>query len=325
MNDIKEEKKQDAGKSRRDFLKISGSTLAGLAMVGGFSKILERIGKNRFSGIAFAGEAPQYEVYALKYADLGGYPMYLWHWMGNPPLVPQQDVPTVGCYYWLIKGPDINILYDTGCNPETAEAHHLGNYENHSTMLGKLGLKTEDIGAVIISHSHWDHVNGVSNFQQRIIPFYIQEAAFRWSVEKYPKYPLLRKFGIPAWEDVQWLARLFYMEKLKLVTGKQAGDPIQVAPGVSVLRTDGHMMGHQVAIVQTAKGPVVLASDAAYLYSNLDLNWPVGLCMTDITDGMDAIRLCKEKAGKGGLVIPGHDPLVMKKFPEVKPGIFKIA
>ncbi len=310
-------------KTRRDFLKIAGiGALAGVSVFGGVPDLSKWIGKNQFDGISFAGDAPKYELYALKYGEFHTFPMHLWHWLGNPPLAPSQPITTASGYYWLIKGPDINILFDTGMIPEVAKAHGLVNYEDHKTVLAKIGLKPEDIGAVILSHAHFDHVNGIQVFQEKNIPIYIQEACFRWTVEVYPKYPLLKKLGLPDFDDVQWLSKMLFADRLKLVTGKRAGKPIELFPGVSVRRVDGHMMGHQIAIVQTAKGAVVLSSDAAYLYSNLEMDWPVGLIMSTLTDAMDALTVCKES---GEIVVPGHDSEVTKRFPEVKPGVYKIA
>ncbi|MGA3116760.1 MAG: N-acyl homoserine lactonase family protein [Syntrophobacteraceae bacterium] len=286
------------------------------------SKHKGKMVNNESDGNTFVRDVPKYEVYALKYGEFHFYPMYLWHWMGKPALSPSQPLTPESCYFWLIKGPDINILFDTGCTPEMAKAHQIVNYEDHKTVLGKIGLKPEDIGAVIISHAHFDHVSGIQVFQEKNIPFYIQETCFRWTVEEYPKYPLLKKLGIPDFEDVQWLSRMLFADRLKLLAGERAGKAIEIFPGVSVRRVDGHMMGLQIAIVQTARGPVVLASDAAYLYSNLEMDWPVGLHMSTLTDAMDAIAVCKES---GKIVVPGHDSEVEKKFPEVKPGVYKIA
>ena len=310
--------------TRRSFLKKTGGVLLAAAATGIGANLTGLMQKARFTGVAHAGELPNYEIYALKYGEMVKYPMYLWQWLGNPPLTPHQEVPRVGFYMWLIKGPKEIILFDTGCSPEVAKANHIQGYVGHNEILGRLGLNTEDISKVVISHIHWDHVNGVRFFQRRFIPFYVQEAAFEWAVKKYPKYSLLKKFNIPAWEDVEWINRLMYMGKLKLVTGQRDGAPIEVAPGVAVIRTDGHMMGHQIMVIKSAGKTVVLPSDAAYLYSNLEMNWPVGLCMTDITDGMDAIRICKEQAGKSGIIVPSHDLEVSKKFPEVAPGVFKV-
>ena len=41
----------------------------------------------------------------------------------------------------------------------------------------------------------------------------------------------------------------------------------EVAPGVTVHRVGGHSDGLQVVRVETARGPVVLASDAAHYYA----------------------------------------------------------
>ena len=208
--------------------------------------------------------------------------------------------------------------------PETAKTHPIvENYEDHAAMLGKLGLKPEDISVVITSHAHWDHVNGIRIFPDAT--HYIQEACYDWTVKTASQYQILRKFGYPLPEDIEWLVRLNYMGRLELMKGERAGNPIEILAGISVIRVDGHYMGCQAAIVNTAKGPVVLASDSVNLYSNFEMDWPPGICMTNLTDALDGMKYYREVLKSGGILIPGHDLAVMERFPEIREGIVRIA
>lgn len=284
----------------------------------------ELVGKNHYSEFAFPGERPQYEVYALRYATSSKVGPITFYWRGGPNYKPSEPPPTTACYYFLIKGPNINILFDTGVVPETAKAHPIvENYEDHATMLSKLGLKLEDISVVITSHAHWDHVNGIRIFPNAT--HYIQETCYDWTVKIAPQYHMLRKFGYPLPEDIEWLVKLNYTGKLELIKGERAGDPVEILPGIYALRVDGHFMGCQGVIVNTAKGPVVLASDSVYLYGNFEMDWPPGICMTDLTDALDGMKRYREILKSGGFLIPGHDLAVMEKFPVIKPGVVRIA
>jgi glyoxylase-like metal-dependent hydrolase (beta-lactamase superfamily II) len=91
------------------------------------------------------------------------------------------------------------------------------------------------------------------------------------------------------------------------------GDAL-IAPGVSVHKVGGHSRGLQVVRVETANGPLVLASDAAHYYENYETRnpFPIVVDMEDMLKGYDLLTAL---AGERRLVIPGHDPLVRQRFP----------
>ena len=76
--------------------------------------------------------------------------------------------------------------------------------------------------------------------------------------------------------------------------------------------------------VETAKGPIVLTSDASHFYRNVERFQPVQIItsLPEMLAGFDRIH---ELAGKEKLIVAGHDPLVADRFKVVEPGIVKIA
>jgi glyoxylase-like metal-dependent hydrolase (beta-lactamase superfamily II) len=93
----------------------------------------------------------------------------------------------------------------------------------------------------------------------------------------------------------------------------------EIAPGVSVHKVGGHSRGLQAVRVETANGPLVLASDAAHFYENYETRspFPLGVDVEDMLKGFD---LLAKLAGERRLVIPGHDPLVRQRFPKAFEG-----
>ncbi len=85
-------------------------------------------------------------------------------------------------------------------------------------------------------------------------------------------------------------------------------------PGVTVHKIGGHSRGLQCVRVATATGPVVLASDSAHYYENFEKGkvFPITIDIADVLDGY--VRL-QELAGSPRRVVPGHDPLVLKRYP----------
>jgi len=269
-------------------------------------------------------ETPMYEVYALKYGHHTFYPSYMFFWMGNPPLAADQSLMPNAYYMYLIKGPDVNILFDAGCMPEAAQAHQMEGYEDHATLLGRLGLGAKDIDALILSHLDWDHVDGISFFDDDLPEVYVHQDTFTWHLQVGRRYELLRNFHMPSRQEVDKALRVMDAGKLNLLKGEH-GDRIEIRPGLSVIRTDGHYQGHLALVVETAKGPVFLAADSVYLYANLEMGWPIGLVRTSLTDALDVFDMIKEATANGGFAVPGHDPQLQEKFPKVRDGVFRIA
>ena len=269
-------------------------------------------------------DGPDYQVFALKYGEHGGYPSYLYHWLGDPPLTPDQSFVTVGYYYWLIKGPDKNILVDVGCTAETGQAHGMSVHEDHDVVLGRMGLAPQDIDSIIISHPDFDHFDGITVFEDGPAPVYMHEAAFSWLVSKARRYPLLRMFAVPSAEEVALALRMLDADRLRLIDCGH-GRMVEIEPGLHVLRADGHHDGLLAVVVKTAQGLVVLASDTNYLYSNLEKRWPGGLIRTTLTDALDIYPILDLFTERGAIIVPGHDLAIMDKFPAVQPGVVRIA
>ena len=94
----------------------------------------------------------------------------------------------------------------------------------------------------------------------------------------------------------------------------------EIAPNLTVHKVGGHSKGLQVVRVLTRRGWVVLGSDAAHFYANFEQNrpFPVLESVTDMLEGFDTMR---RLASSPRHVIPGHDPLVVARYPAALPGV----
>jgi hypothetical protein len=84
-----------------------------------------------------------------------------------------------------------------------------------------------------------------------------------------------------------------------------------------------HTFQSQYAGVRTAAGTVVLASDNAYLYENLEKHLPISQTL-DSASNLRAQARMFTLASSPRLIVPGHDPAVFERFPLVAPGIARI-
>ncbi|HYK58429.1 MAG TPA: hypothetical protein VEV85_03270, partial [Bryobacteraceae bacterium] len=73
-------------------------------------------------------------------------------------------------------------------------------------------------------------------------------------------------------------------------------------------------MGLQMVRARTRRGWMVLASDATHFYANIErgIPYPIVFHAGDVLEGY---RRAYELADSRDHVIPGHDPLVMEKYP----------
>jgi glyoxylase-like metal-dependent hydrolase (beta-lactamase superfamily II) len=98
----------------------------------------------------------------------------------------------------------------------------------------------------------------------------------------------------------------------------------ELAPGITVHHVGGHTDGLQAMRVKTERGWVVLASDASHFYANFEemRAYPTVYNVGDMLEGFATVgRLATSLAH----VVPGHDPLVLKRYPAAKPGLEGIA
>jgi len=78
------------------------------------------------------------------------------------------------------------------------------------------------------------------------------------------------------------------------------------------------------ARVRTGRGWVVLASDASYFYANFE-EMRAYATVYNVGDMLEGFTSLKRHASSIRHVIPGHDPLVLRRYPAAKPGLEGIA
>jgi glyoxylase-like metal-dependent hydrolase (beta-lactamase superfamily II) len=115
------------------------------------------------------------------------------------------------------------------------------------------------------------------------------------------------------------LVTLTYAGRVRIIDGDR-----QVLPGIGVHRVGGHTAGLQIVSVQTARGTVVLTSDASHFYRNLERRQPVQI-ITSLPEMLAAFETIEALAGPARLIVAGHDPEVADRFPSVDSGILRIA
>jgi len=254
---------------------------------------------------------PHYEIYAIRYATLPDFPV--------SELVADADPARkldLAMMIWLVRGNSRNILVDSGFyHDRFFKEWHINNFIKPSDTLKPLGLKPEDITDVIISHMHWDHSDGMDLFPNARI--WIQKDELQYYAGE--GWQSKDTHGGIDPDDVLTLVKLNTQGRVGLVNG----DGQEIIPGVTCYTGGRHTYASQYVGVNTKAGTVVLASDNMYLYENLEKHVPIAATL-DAVSNLHAQDRMKRLAASPTFIIPGHDPAVMTKFPNVAPGVVKI-
>jgi len=147
--------------------------------------------------------------------------------------------------------------------------------------------------------------------------FHIQDAEMAYVTGRHMGERLLRRpYEL---DDVTTMVRLAFAGRVAF----HAGDE-EIAPGISVHHIGGHTPGLQSVRVHTARGWMVLASDASHYYEHFENArvFPVTVNLADVLQGYAKLDRLAESPRH---IVPGHDPLVMRRYPAASPGLEGIA
>lgn len=262
-----------------------------------------------------ASGIPQYEVHAIKYASVGRARQsnFLEPVDGDPDALMPLDF-----FVWLVRGADQLLLVDTGFSQVSALARKRSFLQEPVQALKALGIQAGDIRDVAITHLHYDHAGNVNQFPNARI--WLQEREIAYATGKCMCDQKQNHFF--ALDDIAVVLKRLYEGEVRLIDGMHP-----FAPGIEFHRVGGHTDGLQIVRVMTAKGWVVLASDAAHYYENLEKRNPFPAIYSK-ADMMAGYTLIGQLADGAGNIIPGHDPRVCERFTPLElPGspIYRIA
>jgi len=224
------------------------------------------------------------------------------------------DMP-LDYYVWAIErdqGPP--IVVDTGFDAETAARRGRQLTRPVADGLAAAGIDIAAVEDVIVTHMHFDHAGSLGLFPRA--RFHIQDAEMAFCTGRAMTERMIRA-PFDA-KPVAEMVHLLFGDRVVFHAGTS-----QVAPGVTVHHLGGHTAGLQAVEVSTARGPVVLASDAAHLYANITRAVPFPIVI-DIPAYLASHKRLLALGGDLDNVIPGHDPLVLALFPPAGPDMVRV-
>ena len=249
-------------------------------------------------------DADTYEVYAVRYGTMPERARSTCFLMPENPEAPM----SMDYFVWAIVNKQRTIVVDTGYDKAEGEKRGRTSLRLPREGLALLGIKADKVKDVIITHMHYDHAGTLDDFPAA--RFHINDLEMNFVTGRLMSHEAFRHSYVA--DHVCSMVRRLFEGRVVFHQGEE-----QIAPGVTVYHIGGHTMGMQSVRVKTKRGWVMLASDACHYYENIErgLPFPVLYNLGDMVEGW---RKLNALADSPRHVVPGHDPLVLKRYPAPK-------
>jgi glyoxylase-like metal-dependent hydrolase (beta-lactamase superfamily II) len=208
----------------------------------------------------------------------------------------------------LVRTSAVTMLIDAGAgdklSPKEIDIYGFDRTRHLDHALADVGLTAADIDIVLATHLHFDHAGGFTAIVDgRLVP-------------RFPRARYLIRRG--EWEDAihaHERNRASYLTE-NYVPLLEAGcvefidDDGDVLPGISVARTGGHTMHHQIVRFSSGGRTAIFAADLIPTVAHVDLVWIMAYDLYPM-DTLAYKRAFLREAIAGEYVIFfEHDPVV---------------
>ena len=220
------------------------------------------------------------------------------------------DLP---CYCWLLRDARATVLVDSG--PDAQASEDVGYEVSGDTRAALLrglrasGVAPADVGMIVHTHLHQDHVQNDALFVNAEVV--VQRRELEAALEAEAAARLLsaaERATLAAGPYARSQeAGIWYIGTAALV--RQAGarlrvvdGEVEILPGLTLTPSGGHTAGHQSVLVATEGGTACIAGDIVSLAVNAEAIGPM-------TPDAAAAGVFLERARAAGWeLIPSHEP-----------------
>jgi len=213
-----------------------------------------------------------------------------------PENIPSPFIPV------LLQQKDKKILIDTGIgfseNPINVRGNSMVFKGRLHQLLQQKNMKNEAITDVIITHFHPDHIGGIFSEEGKLnffnAQFHIHEDEWNyWHSSKSDNQPAYFKFFIE--KNITKLKGL----NLNLIKG----DFVELLPGITAVKADGHTPGQIAIIIQSGKEQLLYISDAILHPLHIErLDWQTNYDLDHVKAKQSRVKLL-ELAYKNNMLV----------------------
>ncbi len=249
---------------------------------------------------------PEYKIFAIRYATRDA--RRADHFVGGDP----HDAPMPMDYFtWVVVGSDRAFLVDTGFTAEVAARRKREFLRCPIESLKLLGIDPDAVTDVVITHLHYDHVG---NFHK--LPnarFHLQEREMAFATGRHMRYPYFGH-GFEV-DDVVGMVRLNFKRRVELHDGEvrtgarahaaSGGRPYGGSSGrprAHAARQRRARLGFEPLLRKHPEQPPVRGGVECRRHDRF------------VSQG-------RRLAASPRHIVPGHDPLVMRRYPAPSPSL----
>jgi glyoxylase-like metal-dependent hydrolase (beta-lactamase superfamily II) len=257
---------------------------------------------------------PSYEVFAVRFGTLPQYP--LGNLVAGGDKTTRIDIPVM---VWVLKSQDGKVvLVDAGFAAEKFVTRwKVQDFVTPAAAVARLGIQPEQVTDIVLTHMHWDHADGADLFPNATV--WIQKEEYVYYTADAWQEANRRGAGADADVMAKLVAR-----NMRGLLRFVVGDAQTILPGITCYTGGRHTFASQYVVVDTARGPIAIASDNVYLYENLRARAPIAQTL-DAESNLRAQDRMRALTAASQIIVPGHDPAVFDRFPRVADGVVRIA
>ncbi|MCG8396605.1 MBL fold metallo-hydrolase [Bacillus atrophaeus] len=147
----------------------------------------------------------------------------------------------------LIQKNGLNILVDSGIGSGKMTEKQIRNYgvteqSNIKKSLAELGLTVHDIDIIAMTHLHFDHASGLTEYQdEKLVSVFpdadIYTSSVEWNEMRHPNIRSKNTYWKENWEAVEGQVKTF-------------DGSCMITEGITMHHTGGHSDGHSILVCE---------------------------------------------------------------------------
>jgi glyoxylase-like metal-dependent hydrolase (beta-lactamase superfamily II) len=216
----------------------------------------------------------------------------------------------------LVQTPELLVLVETGLgNRENERFRDIYGVDNAPSspeypdrlleLVAEAGFAPGDVGLVVNTHLHFDHAGGNTHLDdggELRLSFpnarhVVQRGEWEWAHATNER--TAASYLPDAYEPVMAAGRMELVE----------GD-VELAPGISVVRTPGHCPHHQSVLLSSGGDTACYLADVVPTFAHLPLPWIMGYDVEPLVTLESKRGLLGRAADEGWLLVSTHDPFI---------------